>query len=69
MARKQKQGSKVRLVVSDEKDVRMKVRPGEKLDVVQVEAIMPDLRRASRVGARLCGYGSGTCLAIVEIDK
>ena len=69
MARQKKQSSKVRLVVSDEKDVRMKVRPGEKLDVVQVVTITPDLRIASRAGARLCGYGSGVCLALIEIDK
>jgi hypothetical protein len=57
------------LVVSDERDVRVKVGPGDKLDVVRVEMITPDLQKASRVGARLCGYGTNVCLALVETTK
>ena len=60
---------KVSLIVSDEKDVRVKVRPGAKLNVVQVETITPDLKKAGRVGARLCGYGTNLCLAIIDVDK
>lgn len=69
MARKPAKTSKVSLIVSDDKDVRVKVRPGAKLHVVQVETITPDLKKAGRIGARLCGYGSNMCLAIVDIDK
>jgi hypothetical protein len=68
MARKPVKKPKVSLIVSDDKDVRLKVRPG-KLHVAQVETITPDLKKAGRVGARLCGYGSNMCLAIIDIDK
>ena len=68
MARKPSKKSKVSLIVSDDKDVRVKARPG-KLHVVQVGTVTPDLKAAGRVGARLCGYGSNMCLAIIDIDK
>ena len=68
MARTPAKKPKVSLIVSDDKDVKLKVRPG-KLHVVQVEAITPDLKKAGRVGARLCGYGTNMCLAIIDIDK
>jgi hypothetical protein len=71
MARKPSGGArkpKVSLIVSDDKDVKVSVRPGTKLNVVQVEALTPDLKKARMVGARLCGYGAGTCLAIIDID-
>lgn len=73
MAQKSSRGSaqkpKVSLVVSEDKDVRVRVRPGAKLHIVQVETITPDLKKAGRVGARLCGYGTNLCLAIIDIDK
>jgi hypothetical protein len=73
MARKPKRRSsktpKVSLIVSDEKDVKVKVRPGTRLNVVQVEAITPDLKKRGPIGARLCGYGSNLCLALIDIDK
>jgi hypothetical protein len=68
MARKPAKKPKVSLIVSDDKDVKLKARPG-KLHVVQVETITPDLKKAGRVGARLCGYGTNMCLAIIDIDK
>ena len=73
MARRPSRGSakkpKVSLIVSDERNVRVKIRPGARLNVVQVETITPDLKRAGRVGARLCGYGTNLCLAIIDVDK
>ena len=60
---------KVSLIVSDDKDVKMKVSPGAKLRVIEVETITPDLKKAGRVGARLCGYGSNMCLAIIDIER
>jgi hypothetical protein len=60
---------KVSLIVSEDKDVKMKVSAGAKLRVIEVETITPDLKKAGRVGARLCGYGSNMCLAIIDIDK
>jgi hypothetical protein len=68
MARKPAKKPKVSLIVSDNKDVKLRVRPG-KLHVAQVEAITPDLKKAGRFGARLCGYGTNICLAIIDIDK
>jgi len=73
MARKSSRSNpkrrKVSLIVSDEKDVKVRVRPGTKLNVVQVETITPDLKKTGRIGARLCGYGSNLCLAIIDVDK
>lgn len=73
MAQKPRRGGarkpKVSLIVSDERDVRVKVRPGTKLNVVQVETITPELKKGGPIGARLCGYGSNLCLAIIDIDK
>lgn len=68
MARKPTKQPKVSLIVSDKKDVKTKIRLG-KLNVVQVETITPDLKKAGRVGARLCGYGTNMCLAFIDIDK
>jgi hypothetical protein len=62
-------GTKVSLIVSDEKDVKVSARAGMKLNVVKVDAITPDLKKASRVGARLCGFGTNICLAFTEIQK
>ncbi|MDO9563219.1 MAG: hypothetical protein Q7J60_16505 [Bradyrhizobium sp.] len=69
MARKPAKSSKVSLIVSEDKDVRLKARPGAKMHVVQVESITPDLKKAARIGARLCGYGSNMCIAIIDIEK
>lgn len=68
MARKPAKKSKMSLIASDEKDVKVKVRPG-KLHVVQVETVTPDLKKASRFGARLCGLGTNMCIAIVDVDQ
>jgi hypothetical protein len=62
-------GTKVTLIVSDDKDVKVSVRPGSRLNVVKVDSITPDLKKASRVGARLCGFGTNICLAFTEIEK
>jgi hypothetical protein len=61
--------SKISLIVSDDKDVKVRARPGDKLHVVQVEHVTPDLKKAARVGSRLCGYGSNICVAIVDIAE
>jgi len=62
-------GTKVTLIVSDDKNVKVSVRPGTKLNVIKVDAVNPDLKKATLVGARLCGYGSNICLAFTEIGK
>jgi hypothetical protein len=61
--------SKVNLIVSDEKKPLGSVKAGQKLQVVAVTLTggkAASLKKA--IGARLCG-GSGTCLALVDIDK
>lgn len=68
MARKPTKTPTISLIASEDKDVKVKVRPGAKLHVVKVETITPDLKKAGRVGARLCGYGSNVCLAIIDVD-
>jgi len=73
MARRPTRGGKkkpkVSLIVTSSKRVRVPVRPGTKLQVVQVETLTPELKRAGPIGARLCGHGSNVCLAIVDIEK
>jgi hypothetical protein len=54
------------LVVTDDPDFKLTVKPGIELAIVEVATITPDLKKAEAIGARLCGYGSGTCLAIIE---
>jgi hypothetical protein len=60
---------KINLIVSDEKKPLGSVKPGQKLEVVAVTLTggkAASLKKA--IGARLCG-GSGTCLALIDIDK
>jgi hypothetical protein len=68
-ARSKAGGVKVSLILSDEKDVRVSARPGMKFNVIKVESITPDLKKAARSGSRLCGYGSNICIAFTELDK
>jgi hypothetical protein len=60
--------SKVSLIVTDDKEVKVRARPG-KMQIVQVEHVTPDLKKARRVGSRLCGYGSNICIAIVDVAE
>lgn len=69
MARKPAAKSKISLIATDDKDVRVKVRPGAKLNVMQVEAVTPDMKKAGRIGARLCGLGTNMCVAIIDVEK
>jgi hypothetical protein len=60
---------KINLIVSVEKKPLGSVKPGQKLQVVAVTLTggkAASLKKA--IGARLCG-GSGTCLALMGIDK
>lgn len=60
---------KINLIVSNEKRPLGAVKPGQKVQVVGVTLSGAQaLLKRKRLGARLCG-GSGTCLAIVDIDK
>ena len=60
--------SELVLVVSDEKDPKVTLETGEKLDVVSVSLITPQRTPAAAGAARLCS-GGGTCVALVKLDE
>lgn len=60
---------KINLIVSPEKKPQVTVKAGQKLQVVAVSLTggkAASIKKA--IGARLCG-GSGTCLAVMDIEK
>jgi hypothetical protein len=60
---------KVNLIVSEDKKPLGSVKVGQKLQVVAVSLTGGKAGSVKKaIGARLCG-GSGTCLAVVDIDK
>ena len=61
----QKPNAKIQLVESDSKTPTIQARPGVRIEIV---AISSPAGVESKIGARLCGYGSGSCLALVETD-
>jgi hypothetical protein len=63
---KAKQTSKLTLIVSDEKNPSVPLKPGMKLDVISVKLADPSLKPSKAIGGRLCG-GSGTCLALISV--
>ena len=56
----------IRFIVSDEKNPKVALKPGMRLDVVSTVLVGPDLKRIRNIGARLCG-GGGTCMALVDL--
>jgi hypothetical protein len=59
---------KVSLVVSKEKKPLGILKSGQKFQVVSVSLAGGKGQGKPRLAARLCG-GSGTCVAIIDIDK
>jgi hypothetical protein len=59
---------KVHLIVSDETQPSVKLKPGMKFKVHATTVVNTDLKPAGKIAARLCG-GTTTCLALVEIDE
>lgn len=59
-------GTKVSLITTEDPEVKLSIKPGLELRVVEVDFITPDLKSAPRIAARLCGMGSNVCLAVVE---
>lgn len=55
-------------IVSNDKNPKVALKPGMKLQVMTVSLLGPDLKKPSKVAARLCG-GTSTCLALVEIPS
>jgi hypothetical protein len=58
--------SKLTLIVSDEKNPKVGLKPGMKLEIVSVRFAEPTLK-STKVAARLCG-GTSTCVALVETE-
>lgn len=55
----------IQLIESDSESPTIVARPGVRIDVVSVAT--PE-GKPSKLAARLCGYGSGSCLAIIETE-
>lgn len=66
--RKDKGTPKHTFIVSNEKNPRVTLKPGQRLQVVTVSLAGPDLKKPSKVAARLCG-GTSTCLSLVDIPR
>ena len=58
-------GSKITLIESESKTPTIKAAAGMRVEIV---SIARPSGRPARLGARLCGYGSGYCLAIIEAE-
>lgn len=73
MATRKKTGSKrsepkITMIVTDEKEPSVRVKPGQRLEIQTVAVKSAELKPAKGVAARLCG-GTSTCLALVELPE
>ena len=57
----------MKFIVSKEKRPKVALKPGQKLEVVSVALLDANLKKPSKIAARLCG-GTSTCLALVDIE-
>jgi hypothetical protein len=56
----------MRLLQTSEKEPKIALRPGMRVEIVEV-SIVDEQLRPKKVAARLCG-GTTTCLALIEIE-
>jgi len=61
-----KRTRKLKLILSESKRPKVKLKKGQRLKVVAVTILAPTLKKPRRRAARLCG-GTDTCMAMVEI--
>lgn len=63
-------GSKksLKLIAAEDKNPKVELKPGMRLDVVSVSLLDPTLKKSRAKAARLCG-GTDTCLALVELGQ
>lgn len=61
-------GAKSHLIVSDEVQPSIALKPGMKFAVHAITVVDTGLRPVRKIAARLCG-GTTTCLALTEIGK
>jgi len=57
----------MKLIVSNDKNPKVLVKPGTTLKVTTVSLADPQLKKPKKIAARLCG-GTNTCLALVDVD-
>lgn len=57
---------KSHLIVSDQSEPAVIVKPGMRFEVHSVSVVDEQLVTSAKVAARLCG-GTSTCIALVEI--
>jgi hypothetical protein len=65
--KKPKATTRIQLVESESAAPTITARPGTSIEIVEVADARGKLT-ARRWGSRLCGYGSGYCLAIISTD-
>lgn len=56
----------LRLITSDEKNPKVGLKAGMKLQVIGVSLVDSQLKKAKVGASRLCG-GTSTCVALVEL--
>jgi hypothetical protein len=56
----------LRLIAADDKNPKVELKPGMRLEVVSVSLLDPTLKKSRAKAARLCG-GTDTCLALMEV--
>lgn len=66
MAKASKPSTKAHLIVSDDAQPTIKVKPGMRFEVRATTVVDTKLKSSRKVAARLCG-GTTTCLALVEV--
>jgi len=54
------------LLVSDEAEPAVKLKPGMRFEVHALTVVDPELKASDKVAARLCG-GTSTCIALVKV--
>lgn len=58
--------AKAHVIVSDDAEPAVKLKPGMRFEVVATTVVDAELKASDKVAARLCG-GTNTCLALVEV--
>ena len=67
-AKSTKAAQRLQLIASNEKQPRVALKRGMRLEVVEVSLVDASLKRFRKPAARLCG-GTSTCLALVFTDR
>jgi hypothetical protein len=63
--RRKSSSARIRLIVSEKEAPVIQARPGIRIELVELANAEGT---PARLGSRLCGYGSGYCLAILETE-